>query len=155
MKDQHQEGLQKIENLAKPLFEENGYELVETAYLKEGSRWVLRFFIDRPGGIGLDDCELMSKKVSKVLDVKDLIPHSYTLEISSPGIERPLKSKKDFERFKDHKVTLKTFATVHGKKNIQGILRGLKGSEVLIEAEEQVIVLPLESIASARLLIDF
>ena len=88
-----------VENLVKPLVESEKMELVDVEYRKEGKAWYLRIFIDKDGGVKIDDCQNISYQIEKLLDVEDIIPHSYTLEVSSPGIERPLKKFKDYERF--------------------------------------------------------
>ena len=98
----------KIEVLVLPLFEELSLELVDIEYRREPHGWVLRFFLDKEGGITLDDCAAASRQISSLLDVEDVIPTAYNLEVSSPGLERPLKKRADFERFTDHLVKIKT-----------------------------------------------
>ena len=89
---------QKTEEILLPIVEENGFELVDVEYVKEGSTWYLRAYIDKPGGINIDDCEVVSRRLSDILDEKDYIDDAYILEVSSPWIGRPLKKEKDFKR---------------------------------------------------------
>ena len=96
----------KTEELVMPLIEENKFELVDVEYVKEGSNWYLRVYIDKPGGINVDDCELISRALSDLLDEKDFIDEAYILEVSSPGLGRPLKKEKDFQRSLGEEVAL-------------------------------------------------
>ena len=89
---------QKTEEILLPIVEEYGFELVDVEYVKEGSNWYLRAYIDKPGGIGVNDCEVVSRRLSDILDEKDYIEDSYILEVSSPGLGRPLKKEKDFAK---------------------------------------------------------
>lgn len=145
---------QHVERLIAPILQNSEYELVDIEYVKEGQRWYLRIFIDKPQGMTLDDCEQLSKKISDVLDEKDFIRHSYVLEVSSPGLERPLKKKSDYVRFRGKKVVITTFGPVDGKKEFHGTLGGLENEEVLVENNHRKWSIPLEKIASARLALD-
>ena len=89
---------QKTEEILLPIVEKNGFELVDVEYVKEGGSWYLRAYIDKPGGINVDDCEIVSRELSDILDEKDFIDEAYILEVSSPGLGRPLKKEKDFKR---------------------------------------------------------
>ena len=91
----------KTEELVMPLIEKNNFELVDVEFVKEGQNWFLRLYVDKPGGILIDDCELVSREVEKLLDESDPIEQAYILEVSSPGLDRPLKKDKDFERYKE------------------------------------------------------
>src|SRR3990167_9137109 len=95
-----------VENLVKPIVESEGMELVDVEYKKEGKTWYLRIFIDKNAGVTLDDCQNISYQIEKLLDVEDIISDSYTLEVSSPGIERPLKKISDYNRFKNRLVKI-------------------------------------------------
>lgn len=142
-----------VEELIGPVLEEMGIELVDTVYIKEGGRWFLRIFIDQPGGIGLDDCQRVSEQIDPLLDEHDPIPHAYTLEVSSPGLERPLKKPADFERFTGRKVRLNTFAPVEGRRKFKGVLVTADRQAITLELEEEgkSAVIPLDQVASARL----
>ena len=109
--------------MAEPLAEQNGLELIEVEFVKEGSEWYLRLYLDKENGtVELDDCEKISRLVSDQLDKKDPIEQAYRLEVSSPGIERPLKRDKDFLRFKGEKVRAKVFMPINGQKEFVGEL---------------------------------
>lgn len=114
-----------VERLGNRIAEELEYELVDVQYRKEGSDWVLRCLIDCPEGVGINECQLFSEALGKVLDVEDPIPGHYLLEVSSPGVERPLKKDRDFTRFSGKKVEVKLHKQLNGKKIFQGELLGL------------------------------
>ena len=107
----------KTEELVTPLIEQNNFELVDIEYVKEGSNWYLRVYIDKPGGINVDDCELISRALSDKLDEEDFIDDAYILEVSSPGLGRPLKKDKDFERSLGEDVEIKLYRMKDGTKD--------------------------------------
>ncbi len=144
-----------VEKMTAPVIETLGYDLVDVEYTKEGSRYILRFFIDKPGGINHDDCELVSGEVGTLLDEEDPIPNAYYLEVSSPGLERPLKKNSDFLRYKGYMIKVTTFAPIEGKKKIIGKLAGLVDGNIVLEDKDKTLSIPLEQIASARLHVDF
>jgi ribosome maturation factor RimP len=111
----------------------------------------LRVFIDKPGGIQLADCENVSNFLSPRLDMLDLIPHQYVLEVSSPGIERPLTRPSDFIRYRGSQISLKTFHKVHGKRKFEGELVDYLNDEVIIQTDEGNFMIPYELISHARL----
>ncbi|ATW24201.1 ribosome maturation factor RimP [Candidatus Formimonas warabiya] len=149
----------KVENLVRnivlPLIEPAGYELVDVEYQKEGNHWVLRLFIDHEEGIDLDDCQWVSNLVGEELDKADPIPQAYLLEVSSPGIERPLKNAKDFDRFKGKKVEIKLFSPKNNQKEYVGILLGIENSQVALMAGQVKILFNMDEIAKAKLVFDF
>ncbi len=144
-----------IENMIAPLIDGMGIELVDVEFVKEGNRHYLRVFIDKPGGINLDDCQAVSQKLDVLLDEKDPVPYSYTLEVSSPGIERPLKKVKDFERFRGHKVNMTTFAPVNGSKKFTGIITEAGSQGVKLDINGTELFIPMEQVASAKLAVEF
>jgi len=144
-----------VQQMALPVAQEAGMELVDVEFQKEGGRWYLRIFIDKPQGINHEDCRLISEKIDRLLDEKDPIPHSYVLEVSSPGVERPLKSLADFNRFSGKLVNIVTFAPVNGRKKFRGRLKGVQIADVVIDMEGVELFIPLEQIASARLAAEF
>ncbi|GAW94307.1 ribosome maturation factor RimP [Calderihabitans maritimus] len=146
---------EELGSIILPVVTEMGYELVDIQYGREGSKWILRIFIDHPEGIGLDDCEMVSRQVEKRLDEEDPIPHSYVLEVSSPGIERPLKLPHDYERFKGRLATIKTYGPVDGRRKFTGTLQGLKDDQVIITENGKNISIPLEMVSRAHLTIEF
>lgn len=146
-----------IWKIAEPLVTERGLELIDVEYVKEGAEWYLRLFLDKEGneGVDLDDCELVSRALSDVLEVKDPIEQAYRLEVSSPGIERPLKRMKDFQRFKGEKIQVKTFAEVEGKKQWIGILGETTEETVTLDVEGTMISIPRKKISKANLVWEF
>ena len=126
-------------------------ELVDVEYVKEHESWILRVFLDKPGGIDLDDCQSVSQILDQKLDEEDPIPGSYSLEVSSPGLERPLKKEADFQRFVGRSVEIRTYRGIHGRKRFTGMLEGLQDQNVLLKWEGETIEIPLELIAKANL----
>src|SRR5690606_4073460 len=122
-------------NLAEPVVKKHLFELVDVEYVKEGPNWYLRIYIDKPGGITIDDCKVVSEEVSDLLDKEDPIPQSYFLEVSSPGLERPLKKDSDLERFKGELVEVKLFKAINGKKKYVGELIGLIDNKIVINLD--------------------
>ena len=146
--------LQEVRQVVEPILESQGFELVDLEYQRESQGWVLRIYLDRQGGVSLDDCAGISHEVGAVLEVKDLIPSAYILEVSSPGLTRPLKKPEDFNRFRNQMVKIKLYEPLDGRRNFKGTLLGLEGDRVRVEAEQQVYELPLQRIAKANLEID-
>jgi ribosome maturation factor RimP len=122
-------------NLAEPVVKKNSFELVDVEFVKEGPNWYLRIYIDKPGGITIDDCKVVSEEVSDLLDKEDPIPQSYFLEVSSPGLERPLKKDSDFEKFKGELVEVRLFKAINGKKIYAGELIGLIDNKIVISQD--------------------
>lgn len=118
---------QKTEQLLLPIMEEHQFELVDVEFVKEAGNWFLRAYIDKPGGIGVDDCETVSRRLSDLLDEQDFIEESYILEVSSPGLGRPLKKDKDLERSIGESVDVRLFRAIDRQKEFTGILKaGIK-----------------------------
>jgi len=111
-----------VETLAKPIVENLGLELVDVEYVREGTNWYLRVYIDKDGGVTLDDCEAVNKPLGEKLDEVDPIPQSYIFEVSSPGVERPFKKPEDFKKAIGQRVQIKFYKPVDGKKTTEGIL---------------------------------
>lgn len=145
---------EEVARWAEPLLAGMGYELVDVEYVREGREWFLRFFIDRPGGVDLDACEAASRALERELDLRDPIPHSYRLEVSSPGLERPLKKDADYRRYAGSLVCITTFAPVDGRKSFTGRLQGLEGEQVLVQVGNDVVAIPRGQVASARLAVE-
>ena len=144
-----------VAELVAPLVDECGIELVEVKHVKEGGRWFLRVFIDKPGGIMVEDCELISRRIDPVLDTYDHIPHAYTLEVSSPGVDRPLNRLADFQRFAGERISLATFVPVDGQRRFIGILGPASEHSVTLDVDGKQVVIPMEQVASARLAFQF
>ena len=142
-------------DLLEPVVTGMGYELVEIEYNPSTRHGVLRIYIDHEDGIQLDDCTDVSHQVSALLDVEDLIQGHYNLEVSSPGLDRPLTSIKDYQRFTGEMVKIKTAMAIDGRRNFKGRLRGVEADEINIECDGQQFYLPLASIEKARLVPEF
>ncbi|MGI6656453.1 MAG: ribosome maturation factor RimP [Desulfobulbus sp.] len=140
-----------LQDFVDPLLTDLGMELVELQFRREGQGWVLRLFIDKEGGVTIDDCATVSREVGAYLDVEDLIEHAYHLEVSSPGLERPLKKAGDYERFAGRLARFKLREPLAGTKVVIGVLRGLDGGAVLVEVDGQVVRIEREMISRARL----
>lgn len=148
-----------VEQLAAPIVDEEGLELVDVEYAKEGANWFLRIFIDKPGGVDIEDCGRVSEALSVKLDEVDPIPTSYFLEVSSPGAERPLKKPEDFIKSIGQKVHITTYEPVAGKKQFDGDLVSYDENTLVIremvKAVRKQYEIPVEKIASARLSVSF
>lgn len=128
---------QQTEALLEPIVEKLGFELVDVEYVKEGGTWYLRAYIDKPGGIAVDDCEAVSRRFSDILDEKDYIEDSYIFEVSSPGLGRPLKKEKDFKRNLGEEVEIRTYRAIDRQKEFVGILKSYDENTVTITYEDE------------------
>ncbi|MCF8010789.1 MAG: ribosome maturation factor RimP [Clostridiales bacterium] len=144
-----------VEKLVAPVVESKNMELVDVNYIKEGGRWFLRLFIDKPEGVDLDDCELISQSVEPVLDSNDPISGPYTLEVSSPGLDRPLRKVADYERFQGYAVNISTFAPVNGQRRFKGVLKGVLEDEIKLSVDKSDVYIPLDQVAKAKLAPEF
>jgi len=124
-----------VKSIAEPIVEELGFELVDVEYVREGSNWYLRVFIDKDGGVTVDDCEAVSLPLSKKLDEIDPISRSYIFEVSSPGVERPFKTPRDFEKAIGKRVRARFFKAIDGIKTVEGILEQYDGKSVTISVD--------------------
>ncbi len=148
--------------LLEPVLVRDGFELVEVEWLREGGSWVLRLYVDRPSGVGIEDCQAVSRTVEPILDAEDLVEPAYNLEVSSPGLDRPLRKPADFDRFAGRRAHVKTFGPIEGsapgsppRKNWTGTLRGYRDGAVEIEVDGQLHRVPHDKIAKANLEYDF
>ncbi len=150
----------KLLALAESTLAPMGFELVDLEYRTEGRDWILRLFIDREGGVTLDDCADVSREFGALLEVEDILHHAYRLEVSSPGLDRPLKKAADFERFRGHLVKVKTLESVdpdqrgHTRKTFLGELLGFENGVVSLRQTDKkggVVAIPFEGIAKANL----
>ena len=147
---------QKTEAILMPIVEEHGFELVDVEYVKEGGTWYLRAYIDKPGGINVDDCEVVSRRLSDILDEKDYIEEEYILEVSSPGLGRPLKKEKDFKRSLGEEVDVRTYRMIEKQKEFTGLLKDYDDATVTIEMEDGTLkTFEKSDIALIRLAFDF
>lgn len=147
---------QKTERLIQPLVEKNNFELVDVEYVKEAGNWYLRAYIDKEGGITVDDCEIISRELSDLLDKGDFISEAYILEVSSPGLGRQLKKDKDFARSIGQDVEIKLYKAIDKQKEFFGILKKYDDDNITIETEDNIeLKLARTDIAIIRLAIDF
>ena len=146
----------KTEAIVMPLITKNNFELVDVEYVKEADKFYLRVYIDKEGGITVDDCEIISRALSDRLDADDFIEDSYILEVSSPGLGRPLKKERDFERSIGKEVEIKLFRALNRQKDFDGILKNYTKEEVTIGIDdEEEMVFKRKDIALIRLSFDF
>lgn len=145
----------KLFSLITPVVEENNMELVDIEYRNEAGGMVLRVYIDKSGGVTIDDCSTISRELSTILDVDDTIDSSYTLEVSSPGLRRPLKKVNDFNRFKEKTVKIKTKELIENRKNFLGVLKGINNQLVVVDIDGKEYHVPFDSIVKANLELDF
>lgn len=138
-------------NIIEPVLEPDGIELVEVEYLLLGGSWTLRLYIDSPQGITLDDCAMVSRQVGALLDIEDPIDHHYSLEVSSPGINRVLRKLRDFDRFSGRQARIRTIHKIDGRRNFLGVLRGARGATVIMEVDNKMIEINAENIEKAHL----
>lgn len=145
----------RTEELLLPILNEHNFELVDVEYIKEAGTWYLRAYIDKEGGITIDDCELVSRALGDLLDKEDFIEDSYIMEISSPGLDRPLKKEKDFERAMGKAVEIRTYRPIEKQKEFCGILRAYDGAGVTIQDEDRELRFEKKDIALIRMAIEF
>lgn len=156
--------LERIEELILPILEDLGLELVDMEYQRENQGWVLRFFLDKEGGINLDECAGASREIAALLDVEDLVDTAYQLEVSSPGLDRPLKKLADFQRFSGSKAKIKTTLSCdpdergHKRKTFVGELQGVEMEKILLLQTDKKggqVAFTLDQIEKANLEIEF
>ncbi len=152
----HEEYERKTEQLLEPILAENHFELYDVEYVKEGGNWYLRAYIDKENGITVDDCVLVSRTLSDLLDKHDFISDSYVLEVSSPGLGRQLKKDKHFEKSLGEEVEVKLYKAVNKKKEYVGLLKSFDQSLITLEFEDGTTMdIPRTDIATVRLTFDF
>jgi ribosome maturation factor RimP len=145
---------ERVEGLTLPIAAECGVELVDIEYVKEGAHWYLRIYIDKDGGVTVDDCEAVSLRLSRRLDEADPVSRSYILEVSSPGLERPLKKPADFVRYRGRAVTVTTFAPAGGKKLFSGTLQGLIDDQIVLNVDGEELLIPRIQVSQVRLALE-
>ena len=140
-----------LETTIAPVLDQEGAELVDLTFAKEGPRWVLRVFLDKDGGVTLDDCEYFSNRIGGLLDETNAITRAYVLEVSSPGLDRVIKKEKDFIRFSGRAVKLRLRLPEKGQRHFSGVLQGMKEGKVLVETGGSVKEFAPEAIEEMRL----
>ena len=145
---------QKTEELIMPLIEQHQFELVDVEYVKEGTNWYLRAYIDKPGGITINDCELVSRALSDILDREDFISDAYIMEVSSPGLGRPLKKPKDYDRSIGKEIEIRTYRAIHHEKEFVGALKSYDKDTVTVIINEEETTFAKSDIALIRLALE-
>ena len=138
-----------------PIVEANGCKLWDVEYVREGAERFLRLYIDKDGGVGIEDCEVIARAIDPILDEKDPIAESYHFEVCSAGLERPLKRPGDFEQFMGSPILVKLYRPRNGLKEIPGILRGYEDGQVTVEAGKETITFQKSEVALVRLRVEF
>lgn len=149
------EKVEKINEVIKPFVEEMGLEIVDVEYLQDGGYWFVRIYIEKFGGkdVDLDECEKLSRAIEEPVD--EIIENKFFLEVSSPGLERPLKKESDYERFKTKKVCLRLHKKINEQKKFEGIIKGFVDGKVLLGLEKETLEVPFSNIKKANLVFDF
>ncbi|MBO8462996.1 MAG: ribosome maturation factor RimP [Firmicutes bacterium] len=145
----------RTEQLVQPIVDENHFELVDVEYVKEGANWYLRVYADKEGGINIDDCVLLSRALEAKLDEEDFIEDAYILEVSSPGLGRPLKKDKDFERSLGKDIEIKLYRPIEKQKEWEGTLVSYDTESITVRLEEKEMTIARNDIALVRLALDF
>ena len=146
---------EKIADLADPILDELGFELVDVEYLSKHGRWVLRIYIDKNGGVTIDDCAVVSGELGDLIDIKDIIDHEYVLEVSSPGLNRPLRKESDFIRVIGKKIRVRMSVPQKGRRNFTGYLKDFEDRSLSLEVEGGLISLPWSGIEKANVVYEF
>ncbi|HSB07546.1 MAG TPA: ribosome maturation factor RimP [Thermodesulfobacteriota bacterium] len=150
-----EEIIDHVRRLADPILSDEGFELIEVQYRGESRGWVLRLYVDKEGGITLEDCARISQEIGRSLDVEDFILTPYTLEVSSPGLTRSLKSEKDFMKYQDRLIKVTTTQAIGNRRQFKGRLRGVVNNQIQVDTDGEVVQIPLSDIAKAHLEIEF
>ena len=145
----------KISRLAEPVVEKEGCRLWDVEYVREAGNWYLRLYIDKEGGVSIDDCERISRLMDTILDEEDPIPESYIFEVGSAGADRELKRPRDFEEFMGSEVEVRLYRPVEGSKHYKGTLTSYEDGNVGITCDGQNLVFTKEQVAQVRLYVDF
>ncbi len=142
------EVVERVKSIALPLLQELGLDLVEVEFRREAGGWFLRLYLDKRGGLTLGDCQRVSEELGDLLDIEDLIDHPYSLEVSSPGLNRPLSREADFLRFVGQRARVSTSQAIAGQRRFLGTLKGYEGGRVMLEREDGTVVLIPHSLIS-------
>ncbi len=145
---------QSVIELIEPGLLAKGLELVDVEFKKEGKNWVLRVFIDKEGGVTLEDCQKISSLVGDLIEVEEVIEPAYTMEVSSPGLNRVLKKEKDFIKFSGKKIGVQCHAPLNGRKKFTGILKDFKNQSIRLEVDGQLQIISINRVAKANLVIE-
>jgi len=144
----------RVRAIADPIISDERMELVDVEYRRESKGWVLRLYLDKEGGVTLDDCTRISQEVGRSLDVEDFIQIPYTLEVSSAGLTRPLKTEKDFMKYRNSLIKVKTLDPIQNRRQFKGRLLGVSANQIEMEAEGGIFQIPLSNVVKANLEVD-
>jgi ribosome maturation factor RimP len=147
--------VKQVERFVEPILEQMGYELVDVEYFSSYGRWILRLFVDSEGGVTIGDCARISEELGDLIDVKEFIRHEYNLEVSSPGLDRPLRKEKDLSRALGKRVKVRMAAPLEGRRNFTGILLRYGEGILSLEVDGQEVGLPWAEVAKANLIYEF
>lgn len=143
--------IELLQDLLLPVLQDYGLELVEIEFKPSGKRWLLRVYIDKEGGVTISDCETVSREFSRILDVEDIIDHPYSLEVSSPGLTRPLNRRQDFVRNKGKMCRIVTKEPIRGRNEFKGVITDVREEDVEIRSAGDVLAIPVSTIKKANL----
>ena len=155
MEPKTQSIVKQVETLVEPILEEMGYELVDVEYVSSYGRWILRLFVDKEGGVSIGDCSRISEDLGDLLDVKEFIRHGYNLEVSSPGLDRPLKKEKDLSRALGKRVKIRMTTPLEGRRNFTGVLIRYGDGVLHLEVDGREVALSWPDVAKANLIYEF
>ncbi len=146
---------QSVAELIEPALRDDHLDLVDVEYKKEGKNWYLRVYIDKSQGVTVEDCQKASRRIEDMIEIDELIAFPYILEVSSPGLDRPLKKEKDFIRSLNRKVKITTYSPIDNQRNFTGTIKDFKDGILAVEIEGAIVNIPLETIAHAKPVIEF
>ena len=146
---------QEVISIIEPVAGDLGLEVVDVEYVTERGRWILRVYIDKPGGVSVEDCALLSNEIGDLLDAKQIVSGAYVLEVSSPGLNRPLRKERDFVWATGKRIKAKTKVPINGRRNFTGKLEGCKEGIISIRVEQGVVELALNDLEKANVLYPF
>jgi ribosome maturation factor RimP len=147
--------IESVRELTEPIILSQGLELVDIEFFSEPRGWVLRFYVDKEGGVTLEHCSRLSEQLGDVIDVKEIIPHRYILEVSSPGVNRILKKEKDFIQFRGEIIKVRVSEPVDGRKHFLGTLVGCRDGNIIIDGDAQQYSIPIALISKANIAYQF
>ena len=147
--------VREISQLVEPILEEMDVELVDVEYVSSQGRWVVRVYVDKEGGITVDDCASVSREIEGIIDIKDIVPHSYVLEVSSPGLNRPLNKEKDFQQAVGKKIKARTSVPINGRRHFTGYLKDVRNGTLSLEVENNVVSLSCRDVEKANVVYEF
>jgi ribosome maturation factor RimP len=155
MKDRYQRITRGVADLVEPILEGMGFELVDIEYVSQQGRWVLRLFIDKEGGVTIDDCASVSGELGDLIDVRNFIDHPYVLEVSSPGLDRPIRKEKDILKVIGKRIKVKMATPVKGRRNYTGSLRDFKEGMLHMDVDGEPVSLDWRQVDKASLVYEF